>query len=202
MYQNWPISDPMTGTGRAKKKNAGEISLTILAEVISWYYPKIETITVFTQDRDSYHYQINAHRKLKEVFDTRSPVTVSYKSNDFLLYQMYRCQMIDLEKIKNMRNRFCDRIRQKNDTASKPCFLISQEIRCFCFKLAQCKIPIFLVPASFFSIHAARFTGKSVFHCMDAFRASCKVILIALDERTFQLSFSPFLTAARIADTF
>lgn len=103
MYQNWPISDTMTGTGRAKKKNAGEISLTILAEVISWYYPKIETITVFTQDRDSYHYQINAHRKLKEVFDTRSPVTVSYKSNDFLLYQMYRCQMIDLEKIKNMR---------------------------------------------------------------------------------------------------
>ena len=103
MYQNGPISDTMTGTGRAKKKNAGEISLTILAEVISWYYPKIETITVFTQDRDSYHYQINAHRKLKEVFDTRSPVTVSYKSNDFLLYQMYRCQMIDLEKIKNMR---------------------------------------------------------------------------------------------------
>ena len=72
----------------------------------------------------------------------------------------------------------------------------------FLFQLAQCKIPIFLVPASFFSIHAARFTGKSVFHCMDAFRASCKVILIALDERTFQLSFSPFLTAARIADTF
>lgn len=54
MYQKWPISNTVTETGRVKKKNAGEISLTILAEVISWYYPGTEMITVYTQDRDSY----------------------------------------------------------------------------------------------------------------------------------------------------
>lgn len=103
MYQKWPISNTVTETGRVKKKNAGEISLTILAEVISWYYPGTEMITVYTQDRDSYDYQGNAHKLLKEFFNNRMPVEVSYKSNDFLLYQMYRNAMIELERIKEVR---------------------------------------------------------------------------------------------------
>ena len=103
MYRKWPISNTVTETGRVKKKNAGEISLTILAEVISWYYPGTEMITVYTQDRDSYDYQGNAHKLLKEFFNNRVPVEVSYKSNDFLLYQMYRNAMIELERIKEVR---------------------------------------------------------------------------------------------------
>ena len=86
-----------------KKKNAGEISLTILAEVFSWYYPETEAITVFTQDRDSYVYQSNARKILNNEFSGRASVAVSYKSNDFLLYQMYRNRMIDLERIKDIR---------------------------------------------------------------------------------------------------
>lgn len=61
-----------------KKKNAGEISLTILAEVFSWYYPETEAITVFTQERDSYVYQSNAHKILKNEFSGRASVAVSY----------------------------------------------------------------------------------------------------------------------------
>ena len=57
MYQEWPLRGTTTRSGREKKKNAGEISLTILAEVFSWYYPDSESITVYTQDRDSYDYQ-------------------------------------------------------------------------------------------------------------------------------------------------
>ena len=49
-----------------------------------------------------------------------------------------------------MRNRFCDRIRQKNDTASKPCFLISQEIRCFCFSLLSARYRYSLFQPHFF----------------------------------------------------
>lgn len=39
LYANWPISGRITASGRVKKKNAGEISLTILTEIFSWYYP-------------------------------------------------------------------------------------------------------------------------------------------------------------------
>lgn len=35
MYRDWPLSSTNTAGGRVKKKNAGEISLTILAEVFS-----------------------------------------------------------------------------------------------------------------------------------------------------------------------
>lgn len=76
MYRNWPLSDTNTDTGRTKKKNAGEISLTILAEVFSWYYPDTELITVYTQDRDAFDYQMSAHRQLKEVFRERTSVDV------------------------------------------------------------------------------------------------------------------------------
>lgn len=103
MYRNWPLSDTNTDTGRTKKKNAGEISLTILAEVFSWYYPDTELITVYTQDRDAFDYQMSAHRQLKEVFRERTSVDVSYKSNDFLLYQMYRDGTITREKINDVR---------------------------------------------------------------------------------------------------
>jgi hypothetical protein len=103
MYENWPISGGTTETGRVKKKNAGEISLTILAEVLSWYYPTTEMITVYTQDRDSYNYQLYAHKLLKKNFKEKSPIEVSYKSNDCLLYQMYRNSMIGLEQIEEVR---------------------------------------------------------------------------------------------------
>lgn len=48
LYDEWPISEEMLSTGRIKKKNAGEVSITILAEVISWYYPETKTLTVYS----------------------------------------------------------------------------------------------------------------------------------------------------------
>lgn len=103
MYNNWPLSDINTDTNHKKKKNAGEVSLTILAEIISWYRPESELITVFTQDCDSYNYQTEAHKQLKKVFFDRTPVDVSFKSNDFLLYQMYKNKTITQEKINEVR---------------------------------------------------------------------------------------------------
>lgn len=46
---------------------------------------------------------MNAHKLLKDIFKEKSPVEVSYKSNDFLLYQMYRNSMIGLEQIEEVR---------------------------------------------------------------------------------------------------
>ena len=104
MYQNWPLSIITTKSGREKKKNAGEISLTILAEVFSWYYPNIESITMYTQDRDSYDYQTNARNYLRDTFKNQVSVDVRYKSNDFLLCQMYRKGMITLNQVNDLRN--------------------------------------------------------------------------------------------------
>lgn len=104
MYQNWPLSIITTKSGREKKKNAGEISLTILAEVFSWYYPNIESITMYTQDRDSYDYQTNARNYLRDTFKNQVSVDVSYKSNDFFLCQMYRKGMITLNQVNDLRN--------------------------------------------------------------------------------------------------
>ena len=103
MYHDWPLNDVCTANGRAKKKDAGEISLTILAEILSWYYPSSEVITIYTQDRDAYAFQENAHRPLKRIFLDRKPVQVGYKSNDWLLQQLYMHGKITLEKVKEMR---------------------------------------------------------------------------------------------------
>ncbi len=103
MYKNWPLTVTETEGGRKRKKNAGEISITILAEIFSWYYPDTESITVYTQDRDSYDYQKNAHTILKNVFMNKDAVDVSFKSNDSLLCQMYRSGMITLDKMKEVR---------------------------------------------------------------------------------------------------
>lgn len=57
LYEEWPIQMAVTSTGRVKKKNAGEVSLTILSEIFSWYYPELETLTIYTQDKDTYEFQ-------------------------------------------------------------------------------------------------------------------------------------------------
>lgn len=90
MYANWPIVKGTSASGRELKKNAGEISITVLAEIFSWFYPKLNTITVYTQDSDSWEFQKNAEQKLKKDFSERLPVSVSYKSNDFILCQLFR----------------------------------------------------------------------------------------------------------------
>lgn len=105
MYQEWPLRGTTTRSGREKKKNAGEISLTILAEVFSWYYPDSESITVYTQDRDSYDYRKSARERLNDVFASKTSIDVSYKSNDTLLCQMFRNGMLSLGQIDTLR---CD----------------------------------------------------------------------------------------------
>ena len=82
MYQEWPLRGTTTRSGREKKKNAGEISLTILAEVFSWYYPDSESITVYTQDRDSYDYQKSARERLNDVLRCDERVVVYTRSRD------------------------------------------------------------------------------------------------------------------------
>lgn len=103
MYVNWPMNGQVTNAGRTKKKNAGEISLTILAEIFSWHYADTDILTVYTQDTDAYAFQKSAEEKLKKVFTDRLPVSVTYRSNDSILCQLYRDGQLALEKIGELR---------------------------------------------------------------------------------------------------
>lgn len=103
LYNEWPISGNILSSGRVKKKNAGEISITILAEIVSWYYPETETLTVYSQDSDTYEFQRKAEMSLREVFTSRTPIPVSYKSNDAILCQLFRDGKINIENLTDYR---------------------------------------------------------------------------------------------------
>lgn len=103
LYDEWPDSDEMLSNGRMRKKNAGEVSITILAEIVSWYYPETKALTIYSQDKDTYEYQRNAEIYLKKFFDTRTPVPVSYKSNDAILCQLVRDGKININNISDYR---------------------------------------------------------------------------------------------------
>ena len=90
LYDEWPIPGEALSNGRLKKKNAGEISITILAEIVSWYYPETEEITVYSQDNDTYKFHIEAEAGIRKLFASKTPVPVSYKSNDCILCQLFR----------------------------------------------------------------------------------------------------------------
>lgn len=90
LYKEWSISNEILSSGRIKKKNAGEVSITILAEVISWYYPETESLTVYSQDSDTYEFQRKAEEVLRKIFTLKTFVPVSYKSNDAILCQLAR----------------------------------------------------------------------------------------------------------------
>lgn len=103
LYEEWPISDQVLSSGRIKKKNAGEVSITILAEIVSWYYPETKALTVYSQDRDTYEFQRKAEADLRDIFASRTPVPVSYKSNDAILCQLVRDGKINLEDLNDYR---------------------------------------------------------------------------------------------------
>lgn len=117
LYDEWPISEEVLSTGRIKKKNAGEVSITILAEIVSWYYPGTKALTVYSQDGDTYEFQRKAEADLRNVFASKTPVPVSYKSNDAILCQLVRNGNITIENLGDYRKdvRKITYTREQND---------------------------------------------------------------------------------------
>ena len=103
LYDEWPDTGEMLSSGRLKKKNAGEVSITILAEIVSWFYPETKALTIYTQDKDTYEFQRKAEAELRDVFATRTPVPVSYKSNDAILCQLVRNGNINIDNLGDYR---------------------------------------------------------------------------------------------------
>jgi len=97
--------------GRIQRKNAGEISISVLSYVLSFYYNKnIDNITVFSTDRDAYEFVSKAKEMLykDERFKDRANTSITFKSNDFLIYEWYKLGYIDKQGI----NTFVDSYRQ------------------------------------------------------------------------------------------
>ena len=103
LYDEWPIPGETLSNGRVRKKNAGEISITILAEIVSWYYPETEALTVYSQDRDTYQFHREAEVSLRRLFASKTPIPVSYKSNDCILCQLFREGEIDSDDVLSCR---------------------------------------------------------------------------------------------------
>ena len=103
LYDEWPVPGEVLSNGRVRKKNAGEISITILAEIVSWYYPEAEALTVYSQDSDAYQFHREAEVSLRKLFASKIPIQVSYKSNDCILCQLFRDGDIDADGVKACR---------------------------------------------------------------------------------------------------
>lgn len=50
LCDEWKIPDQVLSSGRIKKKNAGEVSITIFAELAFWYYPETVVLTIYFKD--------------------------------------------------------------------------------------------------------------------------------------------------------
>ncbi|MEJ8554624.1 hypothetical protein [Tepidibacter sp. Z1-5] len=83
---------------RAKRKNAGELSICVLCCLLMYYYEGIESITVFTFDQDCYKYIKNTKESLYQKdniagiinkFKHKESCSVTFKSNDWILKQLY-----------------------------------------------------------------------------------------------------------------
>lgn len=103
LYDEWPILGKITVRERRKRRNAGEISLTILAEIFSWYYRDVEIITIYSQDADTREFQISAHKRLQKESPVKDQTTIGFKSNDLLLCQLYRKNRITQKQITSFR---------------------------------------------------------------------------------------------------
>lgn len=103
MYDNWPSEQKILESGRIKKKNAGEISITILAEIFSWYHSTSDVLTIYSQDRDTFDYLCTAEYQLECQFRNKMFVPISYKSNDAILCQMFRNKEIKEDDVFSLR---------------------------------------------------------------------------------------------------
>ena len=75
--------------------------------VFAWYHDGVDSLTIYTQDTDAHKFQTNAERILTENSEFTpaldSPISVAFKSNDFILCQMYREGALTLDAVRQLR---------------------------------------------------------------------------------------------------
>jgi len=107
LYNNWPMSGNEVGpidNRRIQKKNAGEISISILAHILSYYFPKLKSITLLTFDKDCYNCIYDAQDKFNKDgnFKNRDYASITFKSNDLILYELVNNKHYTIDYIKGI----------------------------------------------------------------------------------------------------
>ena len=68
----------------------------------------MDSLTIYTQDTDAHEFQTNAERILTGNSEFTpaldSPISVAFKSNDFILCQMYREGALTLDAVRQLRH--------------------------------------------------------------------------------------------------
>ena len=109
LYNEWPMPRRQITRSnnviREQKKNAGEISITIIANILSYYYPNLKTITLMTYDKDCYDYVKYSEEKLLDYkgFLGRENSKITFKSNDVILFELVN-KITSLEVLKEIIN--------------------------------------------------------------------------------------------------
>ena len=111
-YEEWlrklydvELVDGKLLNGRVRRKNAGEISISVLSYIISYYFNEnVDSITIFSNDRDTYDFVSRAKEMLiKDVnFSSRRNTSITFKSNDFLIYEWVRNNLFVVDNIDNL----------------------------------------------------------------------------------------------------
>ncbi len=107
LYNNWPMIGTEVGSPnnrRIQKKNAGEISVSTLAHILSYYFPKLESITLLTFDTDCYNCIRYAEDKFnKDInFKDKDYASITFKSNDFIIYELVKNNHYTINYIKEI----------------------------------------------------------------------------------------------------
>ncbi|MCC9293493.1 hypothetical protein ACFHWD_01215 [Clostridium sp. MT-14] len=115
LYHNG-FEGKMLKNGRMKKKNAGEISISVLALTMSYIYFKANhTVTILSNDRDTYDFIEFAKLKLSKdsMFIELKESSITFKSNDFIIKESY------LNNYINYRQDICSIIRFRDEKRVK-----------------------------------------------------------------------------------
>ena len=104
LYDEWPMKTDQCASGRVKNKNAGDISITVLAEILSRYYTNMERVTIYSDDNDCYAYVNAANKKLDtKIKRIANPIKITLKSMDVIIGQMIKNKSIDKEEVDRLR---------------------------------------------------------------------------------------------------
>ena len=111
LYVDWPITGRyIESSDRVQKKNAGEVSITILANILSYYYPQLCSITLVTFDKDCYDCVSASKDELKKDtnFKEKEYSKITFKSNDFIIFELVKSNFCSKEKIESNINIRCE----------------------------------------------------------------------------------------------
>ncbi|MDF2522707.1 MAG: hypothetical protein K0R31_348 [Clostridiales bacterium] len=93
---NEGLESKALANGRTQKKNAGEVSICVLTNILSLYYDKFDNVTIFSFDGDTYNFALESKKKL--INDARFKdglfKSITYKSNDVLIREWLRQGLI------------------------------------------------------------------------------------------------------------